>query len=79
MARSGAVEAISVDCSPQRLGLCYDSFWDRHGVVGDCAVLARSFTELLQRLFEARGGYWYWLRDDAPNYGDAYDGRVRET
>ena len=72
VARGGREEAITIDCSPGRLGRCYDSFWDRHGVAGDCRVVALSFTELLQRLFDNGGGYWYWLADKAPHYGDAY-------
>jgi antitoxin YokJ len=71
--RGGLEEMISIDCHPGRLGTCYDSFWDRHGVAGDCAVLAESFTELVQRLVDARGGYWYWLEDSFAGYGDAYD------
>jgi hypothetical protein len=29
VARGGPEEAISIDCSRDRLGRCYDSFWDR--------------------------------------------------
>jgi hypothetical protein len=72
IARSGGDEAISIDCHATRLGRCYDSFWDHHGVVGECAVVALSFTELLRRLFENRGGYWYWLGENGFNHGDAY-------
>ena len=72
-ARGGSEEALSIDCHPERLGRCYDSFWDRHGVVGDCAVVATSFSDLLERLVDARGGYWYWLEDTFVGYGDAYD------
>lgn len=72
VARGGGEEAISVDCNPDRLGRCYDSFWDRHGVAGDCAVVALSFTELLRRLFSAQGGYWYWLVEGGVGHGDAY-------
>jgi hypothetical protein len=72
VARGGREEAISIDCSPNRLGRCYDSFWDRHGVAGDCVIVALSFTELLRRLLSNGGGYWYWLVDGGPGYGDAY-------
>lgn len=75
VARGGGEESITIDCSPERLGRCYDSFWDRHGVAGDCRVIAMSFIELLQRLFDNGGGYWYWLAEDALGYGDAYDDR----
>lgn len=73
VARGGREEAISIDCSSDRLGRCYDSFWDRHGVAGDCRVVALSFTELMRRLFEGRGEYWFWLAAGGPRYGDAYD------
>ncbi len=74
VARGGSEEAITIDCSGERSGRCHDSFWDCHGVAGECRVVALSFTELLGRLVDARGGYWYWLAGDAPAYGDAYDG-----
>lgn len=74
VARGGSEEMLSIDCSPERLGRCYDSFWDTHGMAGNCPVIALSFTELLQRLFENRGAYWYWLGESAPSYGDAYAG-----
>jgi hypothetical protein len=74
VARGGREEAITIDCSSERNGRCHDSFWDRHGVAGDCRVVALSFTELLERLFDSGGGYWYWLASDAPSYGDAYGG-----
>ncbi|MBL8716395.1 MAG: SMI1/KNR4 family protein [Myxococcales bacterium] len=72
VARGGREEMITIDCSPPRLGRCHDSFWDRHGVAGSCAIVALSFTELLERLLEQQGGYWYWLADGAPAHGDAY-------
>jgi hypothetical protein len=64
---------LSIDLHPARLGRCYDSFHETHGFVGDTPIIARSFTELLQRLFENRGAYPYWLRDDFQRIGDAYD------
>jgi antitoxin YokJ len=75
VARGGLEEAISIDCNRERLGRCYDSFWDRHGVVGSCRVVALSLTELLRRLFVSEGEYWYWLANGGPDYGDAYDRR----
>ncbi|HEX5745172.1 MAG TPA: SMI1/KNR4 family protein [Archangium sp.] len=70
--RSSSGEAISIDLASSRLGKCYDSFWDRHGVPGSCPVIARSFTELLRHLLDARGEHWYWLRPDFTPLGDAY-------
>lgn len=71
LGRSG--EAISIDLHPHRLGTCYDSFWDCHGVPGDCAVIAASFSDLIERLLSNHGQYWYWLKDDFISMGDAYD------
>ena len=45
---------ITIDLYKEKNGRCYDSFWDRHGVVGECSVIAISFTELIERLLEAR-------------------------
>ncbi len=64
---------LTIDLSPERLGRCYDSFYDRHGVPGSCPIIARSFSELLERLIENRGDHWYWLRPDFKSIGDAYD------
>jgi antitoxin YokJ len=74
VARSGGGERLSIDCSIERLGRCYDSFWDSHGIAGSCAIVALSFTELLRRLLAANGGYWYWLDESFEGHGDAYDG-----
>lgn len=69
----GGTEYLTIDLSRERLGRCYDSFVDRHGVAGSCPIIATSFTELLTRLFLNDGKYWYWLRDDFQHIGDAYD------
>lgn len=65
---------LTIDLSEERLGKCYDSFWDRHGVVGECPIIANSFMDLLYRLFNSNGEYWYWLTDSFVPLGDAYDG-----
>jgi hypothetical protein len=64
---------LSIDFDQQRLGRCYDSFHETHGLVGDTPIIARSFTELLTRLYEYRGQRWYWLDPHFPPLGDAYD------
>lgn len=64
---------ITIDLQKDRLGRCYDSFWDRHGVVGECAIIAESFTELISNLFNSRGETIYWLDADFQCKGDAYD------
>lgn len=64
---------ITIDLSIERLGFCYDSFWDRHGLVGEQPIIAKSFTELLEKLFNSYGKSLYWLEDKFQSYGDAYD------
>lgn len=73
VAHDGNGDYISIDLHPKRLGKCYDSFWDRHGVVGECSVVARSFPELLNQLVQNNGERWYWLKEDFESLGDAYD------
>ncbi|MBP6845707.1 MAG: SMI1/KNR4 family protein [Kofleriaceae bacterium] len=72
VARGSRGQVVTIDCSADRLGRCYDSFWDSHGVAGSCSIVALSFTDLLQRLLDNNGDYWYWLGDGGPAYGDAY-------
>ena len=64
---------ITIDLSKDRWGYCYDSFWDRYGVVGEQAIIAKSFTELLERIYACKGQQWYWLNSAFISYGDAYD------
>lgn len=65
---------LSVDLhNGNRLGRCYDSFWDRHGVVGSCPIIALSFTELLKNLVDNYGKRPYWLENEFISLGDAYD------
>lgn len=64
---------LTIDLSSERNGRCYDSFWDRHGVVGECPIIANSFTDLLCCLLNSNGEYLYWLDDSFVSLGDAYD------
>ena len=64
---------LSIDFAPERCGRCYDSFHERHGLAGDCPIIAKSLTNLLEQLFDNRGGYWYWLESGFASLGDAYD------
>jgi hypothetical protein len=74
VARGGSGEYISIDLHPDRLGVCYDSFYEVHGVAGSSAVVATSFTDLVRRLLAGDGGHWYWLEPGWESLGDAYDG-----
>lgn len=72
----GSGNYLSIDLHPDRLGKCYDSHWDSHGVVGSSTVVAISFTDLLNRILVSKGEgeSWYWYSDDFESLGDAYDG-----
>ena len=74
VATDNRLQYITIDLAKERLGRCYNSFWDRHGIIGEQPIIANSFTELLQALYENKGGYPYWLREDFQKLGDAYDG-----
>jgi antitoxin YokJ len=63
--RGDSSALISIDLGTDRLGWCYDSDVEVHGLVGDSAILAFSFAELLSELMDARGQFVY--------KGDAYD------
>lgn len=74
IAHDGNGDYLTLDCSPERAGHCYDSFHETHGLAGQTPIIARSFTESLARCYEAGGEYPYWLRADFVPLGDAYDG-----
>ena len=73
IAQAGPEQRISIDLNKSRIGKCYDSFWDIHASPGECPVVALSFTELLERILECKGGHWFWLADEFVGLGDAYD------
>lgn len=64
---------IVIDLNPKRFGWCYKAFWDSYPEVGSMTIIAKSFTELLKRLTENNGDYWYFLQEGFNAYGDAYD------
>ena len=63
---------ITIDLAKERLGRCYDSFWDRHGVVGECSIVAQTFTELISQLYSNKGKSLFCLDDDFNSLCDAY-------
>ena len=64
---------ISIDLTKERLGQCYDSFYEIHTSEGESEIVAKNFTELLKNLYDNKGEHWYWLQDDFKKLGDAYD------
>lgn len=73
IADDGNGDYLTIDLSKNRIGRCYESFWDSHGVVGECPIIANTFTELLEMLISDKGMQYYWLDDEFVSLGDAYD------
>lgn len=44
--------------------LFYDAFYETYGLIGDMPIIAHSFTELLNYLFQNQGKSPYWQTDD---------------
>lgn len=44
-----------------------------YGVVGECTIVAKCFTELLSQLFRNQGKSIFWMDSDFVYIGDAYD------
>jgi hypothetical protein len=66
-------QILTIDLAVERLGRCYDSFWDSHAMPGYTPIIAQSFTELLIRLHTNQGRHWYWIQPDFHSIGDAYE------
>jgi len=66
-----ADEFITIDLNPAKCGYCYDSFWEVHAT-RNSKVVARSFTELVERLYATRGTDLYWEHSHF-DMGRAYD------
>ena len=58
---------LAVDVAPERSGQIIDCFHETIGWEGYHAIIAMSFTELLERLMESRDPYW--LEEGAVKYG----------
>ena len=63
VARDPNGDCLTIDLDRGRAGRCYDSFHETHGLIGQTPVIARSFTELVHRLYEGGGQYPYWLHE----------------
>ena len=64
---------LLIDLNPSRLGRCYDGFHETYRTPGYMAVVAESFTEMLERLYRQGNNQSYWLQDGFQSRGDAYD------
>jgi antitoxin YokJ len=61
---------ITVDLDPVRLGNVYDSFWDKHP--RDSTIISKSFSDLLLKLLESRGEYYFWDVQSFISLGSPY-------
>ena len=57
IADNGSGEYITIDLNPNRLGYCYDSFWDTHPF--DSTIIAYSFKDLLMHLISDHGKQYH--------------------
>ncbi|MGJ4856823.1 SMI1/KNR4 family protein [Labrys sp. KB_33_2] len=73
IAKSGEEQFVSIDLGSERNGRCYDSFHEIHGVAGSSKILSYNFEDLVKRIYDSNGDYWYWLKKDFSYLGDAYD------
>jgi antitoxin YokJ len=64
---------MTIDLDPARLGRVYDSSWDHHGIEGNCPIIARSFTELIETIVARQSGLPWWGEPSWPSLGDAFD------
>jgi len=64
---------IVIDMNEERKGKCYQAFWETYPEEDNTPIISLSFTELLIKLINNKGEYWFFLEDDFESYGDAYD------
>lgn len=64
---------LTIDLGAEHPGRCYDSAWDRHGVAGNCPIVARTFTDLVQTFVARESGAPWWDDPAWPRLGDAFD------
>lgn len=55
-------QIISVDLTqgPQ-FGYCYDSFWDSYPTADESTLIAKSFTELVEKIIACGGNNLFWI------------------
>lgn len=63
---------ISIDLNKKRFGFCYDSFIETHATPDESPIIAKSFTELLEKLV-SNEKEWFWLDASFQSFGDAYE------
>lgn len=61
-------EYLSIDLSPERIGWIFICNWRIYA--GECYLIAKSFTELLNKIIESEGNYQFW--DEIPTNDRIY-------
>ncbi|WP_147296000.1 hypothetical protein [Pseudomonas fluorescens] len=55
-------QVISIDLTPgTKFGYCYDSFWDSYPTADESTLVAKSFTELVEKIINSRGSNLFWI------------------
>lgn len=63
---------ITIDMNTDRLGVCYDSFYEVHADPDFSPIIANSFTNLLENLYKSKGMSLYWNDSGFKSLGNAY-------
>ncbi|WP_299432247.1 SMI1/KNR4 family protein [uncultured Aquimarina sp.] len=63
---------ITIDLNKERIGRCYDSFYEIHADPDFSPIIALSFTELLKNLYSSKGKELYWNEPTFESLGIAY-------
>ncbi|KAA6167772.1 SMI1/KNR4 family protein [Pseudomonas marginalis] len=55
-------QIISIDLTPgPQFGYCYDSFWDSYPSADESTLIAKSFTELVEKIIKSGGKNLFWV------------------
>ena len=55
-------QIISIDLKPgPQFGYCYDSFWDSYTTADESTLIAKSFTELIEKIIKSGGKNLFWI------------------
>lgn len=55
-------QIISIDLKPgPQFGYCYDSFWDSYPTADESTLIAKSFTELVEKIIKSGGKSLFWI------------------
>ncbi|MBJ2221793.1 hypothetical protein [Pseudomonas sp. MF7453] len=55
-------QIISIDLTQgPHFGYCYDSFWDSYPTADESTLIAKSFTELIEKIIASGGKNLFWI------------------